>query len=57
MILKIQDNGVGFDVESVFSSGISIGLQSIKSRVKDINGKLTINSLPQRTTIEVSIFI
>ena len=55
MILKIQDNGVGFDVESIFASGVSIGLQSIKSRVGQLNGQLTIKSKPELTTFIIII--
>ncbi len=55
MILKIQDNGVGFNVDSIFASGISVGLQSIKSRVEQLNGQLIINSEPQQTTITITI--
>lgn len=55
MILKIQDNGVGFDVESIFASGISVGLQSIKNRTDQLNGELTMSSQPQKTIIMVTI--
>lgn len=57
LILKIQDNGVGFDVASVFSSGVSIGLQSIKSRTEQLNGQLIINSKPQQTTLIISMVL
>lgn len=55
MILKIQDNGIGFDVDSVFASGVSVGLQSIKSRTELLNGQLIINSKPHQTTLMIII--
>ncbi|WP_077928294.1 sensor histidine kinase [Wohlfahrtiimonas populi] len=55
IIFNIQDNGVGFDVSSVFSSRISVGLQSIKNRVEQLNGQLLIHSKPQQTTIQIII--
>lgn len=43
LILMIDDDGVGFDYESMeFTEGI--GLRNIKSRVLSINGELTIES-------------
>lgn len=54
-ILKIEDNGIGFHVESIFASGISVGLQSIKSRAEQLNAQLIINSKPKKTTLIVII--
>jgi len=52
IILEIIDNGNGFDPHHVDQSGI--GLQNIKSRTVQINGKLKIISRPgSGTTIKV----
>ena len=53
MILQIKDNGVGFDVESIYASGVTVGLQSIKSRVEQLEGQLIIQSEPKQTVITI----
>lgn len=55
MLLKIQDNGVGFNVDSIFSSGISVGLLSMKNRAEQVNGQITISSKPQQTILTITI--
>ena len=58
VVLKIQDNGVGFDVEQLWSAPASvrsgIGLRSIREQAAAIGGKLEIESGPQGTTLSVS---
>jgi len=39
--LMVEDNGVGFDAEELTTG---IGLQNIHSRIKNMNGRLTIDS-------------
>jgi signal transduction histidine kinase len=51
----IEDNGVGFDVESVRRSGSSVGLHSMIERSELLNGKLTIESSKQGTTVYVTM--
>ena len=54
IIFEIIDNGDGFDLHHVDQSGI--GLQNIKSRTAQINGKLKIISRPgSGTTIKVMV--
>lgn len=55
ILLKIQDNGKGFDVEKVLNSGSAFGLQSIIERAKIINTKANIFSTPNGTIIELKI--
>lgn len=51
----IEDNGRGFDVNSLIS-GKGLGLKSIESRVKYLEGSLNIDSTPsQGTTINIDI--
>lgn len=45
--IRFQDNGVGFDVKEV-NKKAGIGLQNIRSRVKILNGDLTIKSTPNK---------
>jgi signal transduction histidine kinase len=51
--LTVQDNGKGFNVK-IIDECKSVGLNSIKTRVKSLNGILDINSTPGKgTEIEV----
>ena len=53
--LEVSDNGCGFDPEGVKDKG-GLGLISITERVRDLGGKLSINSVPEQgTTIKVSL--
>jgi PAS domain S-box-containing protein len=54
VILEVIDNGEGFDPQNVDKSGI--GLQNMKARTAQINGKLKIISKPgSGTTIKVIV--
>lgn len=48
--IHFHDNGVGFDVTEV-NQKAGIGLQNIKSRVKILNGDLTIESTPNKGSV------
>ena len=55
IVLKISDDGKGFDT-NVNSTGN--GLKNMKSRVKEIGGKLELKSNPEKGTellLEVNI--
>ena len=50
--LLIEDNGVGFDTSS--SSDDGLGLTSMRTRMEELGGSLTIDSMPGRgTTVTV----
>lgn len=51
LCLMVKDNGVGFNVESVLASGMSIGIQSILARAKRENAQIFFSSQPFQTTI------
>lgn len=54
-MLKVQDNGIGFNLEETSTSG-GMGLRSILERTQRLKGKLTIDSAPQKgTAIEVAV--
>lgn len=53
--LTVQDNGRGFDVDQVLSSGKSFGLRSIMQRSKAIGARADIRSSTQGTVIEIAI--
>jgi len=50
--MKVQDDGVGFDVEKVDDGG-GMGIRGIKERVQRMNGRLYVESTPQKGTIIV----
>lgn len=51
LLIKIEDNGKGFDTANVsLSEKTGIGLRNVINRVSLINGTITINSLPGKGT-------
>ncbi|HWB24232.1 MAG TPA: ATP-binding protein [Chitinophagaceae bacterium] len=55
-IIKITDNGIGFDPENLNNAKTGIGLKSIKQRCKLINADCTIQSTPGiGTSVEIAI--
>lgn len=58
ILLIIEDNGKGFDLENVNLNGSGLGLVGLKERSQLLNGELQINSeIRKGTTIEVKIHI
>ncbi len=56
LFLTVKENGIGFNVDETRSRRTGMGLNSIFKRTEMINGKLTLNSLPnQGTTILIEI--
>jgi len=53
IILRIEDNGKGFDVENRLEAAFNerrMGIRSMEERVSLLNGKMTIVSRPTRGT-------
>ncbi|MFL5730364.1 MAG: PAS domain S-box protein [Cytophagaceae bacterium] len=44
LLLRVEDNGKGFDIQNALKSSSSMGLKNIKNRIKLMNGELTISS-------------
>jgi len=59
VVLGIKDNGVGFDVERLFSAPANvaqgIGLRSMRDQAVSLGGSLEIESGPQGTRLELSV--
>lgn len=56
VIISIEDNGKGMNVEEAKSKG-GLGLRSLYSRVKNLNGKIHIESFPDEgTAVYISCF-
>ena len=55
LVLVMEDDGIGFDVEGVLRGGLSIGMHSMQARVARIHGTLDLGSHPGCTRIEVRV--
>jgi signal transduction histidine kinase len=59
LVLSIRDNGVGFDVERVFSAPASvasgIGLRSMRESAQALGGKLEVESSADGTKLVVCV--
>jgi PAS domain S-box-containing protein len=53
LVLVYEDNGQGFDLESVQASGRGLGLKNIDARVRMINGTMDIDTSPYHGTTVV----
>jgi len=49
--LRIEDNGVGFDVAAVLRAGISVGMRSMHTRIARVGGELDVASRPGQTVL------
>ena len=55
LVLIVQDDGVGFDVECVLNHGMSIGMRSMKMRLEKIGAELEIESKKGCTKIKACL--
>lgn len=55
IVLSIHDNGIGFDINDNKSIKTGLGLKSMRNRIREIGGKLIIDSSNQGTTIKVTV--
>ena len=53
--LRIEDDGVGFDVPAVQSAGISVGMRSMQARMARVGGALQVQSAPGATVLTVRL--
>jgi signal transduction histidine kinase len=57
--LAVVDNGVGFDAPALFTSPASltagIGLRSIRDQAEAVGGKMTVESGPNGTKLEITV--
>lgn len=51
MLLCIEDDGVGFDLDAVLNAGLSVGIHSMRRRITRIGGTLHMTSRPGRTEL------
>lgn len=55
LLLRVEDDGVGFDVEAVQRAGISVGMRSMQARMLRAGGWLAIESRPGRTLLTAQL--
>ena len=55
LVLDIEDNGIGFDVEAVQNAGMSVGLRSMQTRLERLGGHLTVQSEAGRTCLKACL--
>jgi signal transduction histidine kinase len=51
LLLTIEDDGIGFDVEAVRQADISIGMRSMSARIARVGGVFEVSSRPGRTVL------
>lgn len=57
LVLVIEDNGIGFDMEAVKKAGMSIGLKSMQTRLERLGGHLDVQSKTGKTCLTARILI
>ena len=55
-VLRVTDDGDGFDPQAVRRAGRHLGLVSMRDRASGVGGRLTVESAPGKgTTIEMEV--
>lgn len=57
LLLEIEDDGVGFDVQAVEASGLGVGMRSMAVRIARVGGLLRIESSPGRTVLTARVVL
>ena len=57
LLLEIEDDGVGFDVQAVDASGLGVGMRSMAVRIARVGGLLGIESSPGRTALTARVVL
>ncbi|TXK28384.1 histidine kinase [Ottowia sp. GY511] len=55
VVLRIEDDGVGFDVNAVQAAGVSVGMRSMQARIARVGGELYVQSVPGGTVLTVHL--
>lgn len=55
LVLRIEDDGVGFDVAAVRQAGVSVGMRSMHARITAVNGTLIVHSEPGLTALTANL--
>jgi two-component system, NarL family, sensor histidine kinase UhpB len=55
LVLRVEDDGIGFDVEALQGASLGIGLDSMRARAERMGGTLTLHSCPGATVLEARL--
>lgn len=55
LVLRIEDDGIGFDAPTALRAGLGIGMSSMRARMERMGGSLQVQSRPGCTVIEASL--
>ncbi|MEG2817661.1 MAG: 7TM diverse intracellular signaling domain-containing protein [Comamonas sp.] len=55
LLLRVRDNGMGFDVPGVQQHGLGIGMRSMRARLERFHGSLQIQSAQGATILEATL--
>ncbi|MPM43850.1 hypothetical protein SDC9_90527 [bioreactor metagenome] len=56
-VVRVQDNGIGFDAAAVQTSNLNVGMRSMMARAARIGGTMTVESGPTGTLISVELLL
>ena len=54
-VVRVEDNGIGFDVRTVQQTSLNVGMRSMTARAARIGGELKVESGPCGTSVVVEI--
>lgn len=57
LVVAIEDNGVGFDVQAVRQAGLSVGMRSMAARAERLGSTLQVGSWPGKTVVSVTVVV
>ena len=55
--VRIEDDGVGFDVQAVQGAGLSVGMRSMAARAERMGATFTVQSRPGATVVSVVLLL
>ena len=55
--VRVQDDGVGFDVAAVQEAGLSVGMRSMAARAERMGARFSVTSKPGETVVEVVVLL
>ena len=55
--VRVQDDGVGFDVFAVQAAGLSVGMRSMAARAERMGARFSVTSKPGETVVEVVVLL
>ena len=55
LTLRIENDGVGFDVQAVQDARVSVGMRSMQARIARVGGELFVQSEPGATVLTVHL--